>query len=302
MKTGALNNLTNIRNFFSLLCFEQNATKEEVHNFLQELLKYTFAKNNINIKDYIVTYHFIKEEDKFEKTKKHEKKADQENRLFSNHTKAMMITDTINSEKFDVYFPAEFASVKVWKEENHIKQKQEKSCTHNIEDKLFEKTTLRVENVEMYLEFIFSVLHEYVHIIQYIKTPNKMRRIDDVFEAMQYSQYAIQIYMPNSKRKRLILKTLNKYNDAQGYISPCEQDADKKAYNYFHSILVDLIKNETNSELNDFLCYTMQFLENTKNRLMFNYSLFEQFNAEAIDKLGELNFEEELNALENLIV
>lgn len=295
MKKDFDENLIEIKNFFKLLCFDQNATKEEVNHFLWNCLKYVFNQEGLNINNYKIYFHFVKEEDKFKKTKKQQKKEVLNEKLFSNLTKAVLMKDDDDKTLFDIYFPAQFASVKVSLEENH--KKRTKTVHSEDEDKNHLKTIQRIQNVDEFLDFIFTVFHEYAHMIQYIKQEKIMNEYDENDAEMKDAQEAIKYYMPKGKKKRLILKTLDKYFDAQGYVAQYEQDADTQAYEYFISLVLKLINNTKNQEFFDFLGLVISFLNQIKNNLKINYDIYEKLNAEAIDKLGTLNFEDELEEI-----
>jgi hypothetical protein len=196
---------------------------------------------------------------------------------------------------FDIYFPTQFASVKVSLEENH--KKRTKTIHTEDEDENHLKTIQRIQNVDEFLDFIFTVFHEYAHMIQYIKQEKAMNEYDANDAEMKDDQQAIKYYMPNSRKKRLILKTLDKYFDAQGYIAQYEQDADSEAYEYFISLVLQLINNTKDQEFFDFLSLVVSFLNQIKHNLKINYNIYEKLNAKAIDKLGTLNFEDELDEI-----
>ncbi len=293
MKTKMNNNLTNIRNFFHLICYEQNATREEVHNFLQELLKYVFKKNNININDYTITLHCVKEEDKFEKTKKQESKLSQESRMFSHNTKALMMHDKIDPTLFDIYYPHEFISLKPTTDQQKKPKSKKKNETEEI-DELYVKTRSRVKNLENFLEFIYNMFHEMAHMMQYIQEPEQMKMYDDEIEEMDRNRELIEICLTQNKEKRRLLKTIDKYVEAQGFIAPYETDANEKADEYFYSLLQTLIRHEQDEELLDFFCLTTKFLKDLSLANLEHEDVQAKFSEEAKEKLEELNLSEHL--------
>ena len=291
MKQKLNKNLTNIRNFFHLICYEQNASKEEVYNFIQELIKYVFKKNNINIDDYTIILHCIKEEDKFKKTKKQESKLSKESRMFSNNTKALMMHDKIDPTLFDIYYPYEFISIKSSKEN----QRKPKKINNDEEiDELFIKTLSRVKKLENFLEFIYNIFHEIAHIIQYIQEPEQMKQYDDEIEEMDKNRELIEICLTENKEKRRLLKTIDKYVEAQGFIAPYELDANEKADEYYYSLLQTLISHERDEELLDFFCLTTKFLKDISSENLEHENVQAKFSDEAKEKLKQLNLSEHL--------
>lgn len=85
-------NLKNIRDFFNLIYYQNNATQEEIHNFLHECLKYTFEENGFDMTEFDLTIH--------NKVKNTLIKCD-----------AQMIADDNNPNKFDFYFKDKFFKV-----------------------------------------------------------------------------------------------------------------------------------------------------------------------------------------------
>lgn len=81
-------NLKNIRNYFSLIYYQNNATKEETYNFLRECLKFTFDQNNLNVNDYDVTFHIPKH-------------------VPLQKSNAAMVANEKDPKKFDVFLNAE---------------------------------------------------------------------------------------------------------------------------------------------------------------------------------------------------
>jgi len=92
-------NLKNIRKFFSQIYYENNATREEIYNFLQECLKFVFDRNNLNLKDYNITFHILKQ-------------------LPLKSCDATMIANDKDENKFDVFLKADSLKIKDIKDVN----------------------------------------------------------------------------------------------------------------------------------------------------------------------------------------
>lgn len=52
--------ISKIQDFFDLILTERNASREEVHHFLWECLKFVFEFNNIDINQYEIQFHSLK--------------------------------------------------------------------------------------------------------------------------------------------------------------------------------------------------------------------------------------------------
>lgn len=94
-------NLKNIRKFFYQLFNEENATREEVYNFLQECLKFVFEKNNLNINDFNVNLHIVKQ-------------------LPISSCDATMIANDKDETKFDVFLKSNSLKIKNYLDVQHF--------------------------------------------------------------------------------------------------------------------------------------------------------------------------------------
>lgn len=245
-------NLNAIKGFFYLIYKEGNASRQEVYNFLRECLRFVFVENNLNLDDFDIQFHFINEEDKFIKTNKQIKKEIKDNSYFLNGFNAIMQADDKNPKKFDVYFPSKFASFKI-SEPFKYKQNEDK-------DIAFECFILQFED---YFGFIFTAFHEFGHIIQYITESKQMNEYDKKHSELDGDLKLIKKFMPNSKEKRLIIKTIEQHIDASNYVAPYEEDADSQATYYYSTLLITLLEQSEN-EFFDFLAYNLDFVENVK--------------------------------------
>jgi len=194
MKNKLNKNLTNIRNFFELIYKEGNATKEEVYNFLRECLTYVFDQNCLNPEDYEVNFHFLSTGRDRSADKKLSKAQKEDNSLLDGFS-AYVQASEYDDRKFDVYFPKDMASFKI---------SSPFKCGKNrdYDDALYEY----IERFANYFNFVFTTLHEFAHIVQYITTPDIMAEADETAINHGKVEYAIKKYMPNSKDKRMRLR------------------------------------------------------------------------------------------------
>ena len=149
------------------------------------------------------------------------------------------------------------------------------------------------DDASKFFSFIYYILHEYGHVIQNIENPELFEQHDDFLEFLELAPIIISNHSEN-KEKRLIIKALKKYLNAQEFMSCIEREANKKAYIYFVSIVENLIGLEQDEEFTNFLCSLRTFLEKIKKD---NYDIYKHYgreNQDAIKQLKELNFDDEL--------
>lgn len=255
-------NLTNIRNFFELIYTHGNATKEEVYHFLRECLHYVFDQNALNVEDYEINFHFLPSTTGKKPNQKLSKQEMKENMLLGGFC-AYVEADEADDRKFDVYFPNDMKSFKITTPFQCGKKR-------NYEDAKDEY----IERYENYFNFVFTVLHEYSHIIQYITTPDIMAEADETEINHAKIEYATKKYMPNSKDKRLLLHLLEKYFEASSYTCESEMDADEQATQYYTDILCQIVNAEHDTELVDFLLANYMFVEHAHRRSKQNQYVF----------------------------
>ena len=277
MKAKLNNNLTNIRNFLNLLR-KENPTQEEVVNFLLEMKTFVFNQYGLNENDYDIKIQFV-----------HPKVLD--------YDEAQMCADINNSKKFSISLNkhsllGNINLINIKRTKENKKAEQE---TENLE----EQHRNRISSI---LTLTQSYLHELGHVFQYIKTPNKMNQEDEIKDAVYQALEEICLYLDNNKKKRLLIKTLSKHINAMAYMSGLEKDANRKCYIYFANLLSILLSSEEDEEMIDFLCLLYQNINQAKKQ---NHKLYRQYskeNRDAIEKLHDLKFEEELeNLTRNLI-
>ena len=268
MKNKLNKNLTNLRNFFELIYTTGSATREEVDSFLRETLKFVFNENALNVEDYEVNFHFLPSKSNKKPNQKLSKQQMKDNMLVGGFC-AYVQADEADDRKFDVYFPQEMRSFKIT---------TPFQCGKNRDyDEALDEYIERFGN---YFNFIFTLLHEYSHIIQYITMPDIMAEADETEINHAKIEYATKKFMPNSKEKRLLLRLLENYFKASSYTCESEMDADEQATQYYTDILCQIINAEQNAELVDFLLANYQFVEHAhrsskKHQYIFKPQLYE---------------------------
>lgn len=269
MKSTLNKNLTNIRNFLVLLKTE-NPTQEEVVNFLLNLKTFVFNQYGLNENDYNITIQFVSPK-------------------VLDYDEASMFADEHNNKKFTIYLNKEKLSGKnnlVRIERNNQNKKTEQQ-TSNLE----EQHNNRIESI---LALTQSFLHEIGHVMQYILKPKQMQQEDELKTTVYDSLEHIYFLLENSRKKRLIIKTLNKHINALAYMSGPEKDANRKSYIYFANVLAILLSVEEDEANAEFFCILYHNLNLAKK---YNYELYRKYtkeNREAIKKLHDLEIEKEL--------
>ncbi len=272
MKEKLNKNLTNIRHFLSLLRTE-NPTQEEVVNFLFECKTYVFNQYGLNENDYDISLQFV-----------HPKELD--------FDEAKMSAEENNSNKFTITLNKQ----KLLGKNNLVTIKR------NSENKKYEQNSdnLKLQHnnrIRSILTLTQSFLHELGHVMIYITNPKAMKREDELKDNLYDTFEQVCFLMPNNKKTRLIIKALGKHINALAYMSMPEKDANRKYYIYITNILMCLISVEEDEEMLNFLS-TLYLNFNRARKL--NHKLYRQYskeNREAINKLHDLNFEQELENL-----
>ena len=212
-------NLNNIRNFLHLIYWEENASHEEVFNFVQELITYVFNQYGIDRNKYDIEIHFV-------------------SKNILGDCSARMFREEKYENKFHIIFNKKHKSFKL----NEKNYDSKYFTNKNIKGESY-NTPADNDIADFYI-FIIDALHEIGHIVQYIRNTKYMLNADKNQQNLNESFNLLNSLMENSKEKKAILRNLETHIDALEYMSPIEKDADKKAYIYFVSILQNLIKTE----------------------------------------------------------
>lgn len=272
MKEKLNKNLSNIRKFLSLLRTE-NPTQEEVVNFLFDCKTFVFNQYGLNENDYDISIQFVSPK---------ELDFDEAKMCADEHDPNKFVI-TLNKQK--LLGKNNLVTVKRNNENKKVEQESE-----NLE-------TQHNNRIKSILTLTQSFLHELGHVMIYITNPKTMKREDELKDNLYDTFEQVCFLMPNNKKTRLIIKTLGKHINALAYMSMPEKDANRKYYVYITNILTCLINVEEDEEMLNFLC--LLYLNFNRARKL-NHKLYRKYtkeNREAIDKLHDLNFEEELENL-----
>ena len=237
-------NLKNIRNFFELIYYNNNASREEVYNFLCECLKFVFQKNNLNLKDFEINLHILK-------------------KLPKKSSDASMVANDKDEKKFDVYLSSSALKIK------------------NDHD------------VMAFLYYIYVFLHEFGHIIQYIKHPDDMGIFDDEYIAYEETYNDLILVKHKNKEFRRMSNGFAKFFDSIDSISPVEKNANKQAYTYYRDILDQLIMHEKDENLAEFYASAYTNLQYIRKDDHIFYRKYNKIQKDALATLKEYGFDED---------
>lgn len=257
-----------------MIYWEENASYEEIYNFLQELITYVFNQYGIDRNKFDIKLHFV-------------------SKAILGDCTARMFREEQYENKFHIIFNKKYKSFKVTEknyDSKYFLNKINKGESFN---------TPADNNIADFYIFIIDALHEIGHIVQYIRNAKYMLNEDKNQQNLNKSFNLINSLMKNSKEKRAILKNLDTHIDALEYMSPIEKDADKKAYIYFVSILQNLIRTEKDEEFLDHLCCLYGFMNHTRKDYFTSYRKHNRRNKNSITKLNELNLTDVLEELSN---
>ena len=152
-----------------------------------------------------------------------------------------------------------------------------------------------------FFSFVYYAFHEFSHLIQFIKNPEETRSITEQHDNLNKSITIIKRLMINSKEKRLIIKSLKNHLNAIEFMDSVERDANQQAYDYFISILQQLIAVEYREDFVDFLCSLYNFLEDIKKDNYAIYKKYGRINQANLLRLSKTNWQDELNKISEIV-
>ena len=250
------------RDFFELIYKQQNATREEVINFLNHCLNYVFETNNIDISQYKITLHPTK-------TK------------VLDDADAKVEQDEKNPNQFDVYFDDKFLSFKGTKKIKNAKKSKERE---------FQSES---DYMGDFLNFIYVMFHEFHHIIQYIKKPKVMKNWEETKLSIAKLTNSINSFDLEKAEKKELLSALSAHEDAMDYVSRIEREANKQAHVYFAKIIDKLSFLETDPELEELFYSFYTFINKIRKDEFYFYRKYNKINAEKLRVLEGYNIYEE---------
>lgn len=167
----------------------------------------------------------------------------------------------------------------------------------NIFDVYFQKKYMvlknsSTENMEGLLSLIYNALHEYAHIMQYIKYPELMADYDNEKNTVYENMVKI-VNNSSPKNARVLIREYMKHADAKRIISSVEKDANNQAYKYFKLILNCLLKDEFDPNLRQFYLDIINYINNIRKDEFYNYRIQNKLNKQALSILEGYNIQQE---------
>lgn len=259
--------ITNIYDFLKSVYYNKSASREEFRNFLNDCLKMVFDANNLDLNDYQIILHDAKP---------------------INPQKQLTRLNVYNSNIKENEIPP-YEICFMWQDD---KDPHKFGVCFNRNDTVF-KYSNDFDFNDLTL-FIYFALHEFAHIIQYIKHP-------DIFDFYNNNRECAHLYVPayaetlDTKSKNLVLKAFKKHVDSKAAACKIEKNANAQAYAYLSSLLQEIINQETDLEFKYFIHTQLLVLRKFRKTEFESYRIANKNNKEALATLLEYGIcEEEL--------
>lgn len=260
-----LTNTQKIENFFESIYLHDSATKEDIQNFLRNCLKFVFDLEKVNLEDYEINFRPIKEN-------------------LLNNAEACVVKDDKYLNKFSIYFLEKYTSFKGYS----VKQKKSSENIHSNNDKEF---VSRMDYMADYLNFIYTMFHEFHHVMQYIKKPKHMKKFDNTKRAIEELLVSINDFDLSKKDKDKASRALQSHENAMDFVSHIEREADKKAHFYFTSLLDLLIFCEQNETMLCFYDSVYRYVNAIRKDEFFFYRKYNKKNAQSLKVLKKYDID-----------
>jgi len=252
-----------MRNFYERIFKEKNATREEITNFLNDCLNYVFEYHNLDIEEYSITLHPTK-------TK------------YLDDADAKVEQDEKDLKKFDVYFDDNFLSFKG--------TRKDKKASKKAKERIFQDER---EYMADFLNFIYTMFHEFHHIIQFIKQPKVMKDWETTKFSIKKLAQNINSFDQSKEEQQKILSALDAHEDAMSYVSRIEREANKKGHEYLTKTLDYLIFVERDPELQNFFCSVYTYANAIRKDEFYFYRKYNKINADQLEILKHFNINTE---------
>lgn len=151
---------------------------------------------------------------------------------------------------------------------------------------------LTTESIEHILTLMFMALHEFGHIIQFIKFQNIMDDYDKEHQIV-YKNIGDIVKYQDRKSQNLITRQYLKHEEAKLLISVIERDASYQAYQYSKIIFNTLLEYEDDPIMQAFLKTGIKFNNKMRQDLYKKYRKADKENKEALRILNDYGIKEE---------
>lgn len=142
---------------------------------------------------------------------------------------------------------------------------------------------------------IYVFFHEIGHMMQDILKPDEIEVFDEEKLVSEKALIEMKLEKHKDKEKRLLIKALAKFNNAQCYIGPMEKDADRQSYLYLHKLLLTLLAFEQDEDMIEYLIILFNDLQYTRKQEFIIYRKYSKLNREALEVLKENKLDMDLD-------
>ena len=259
--------------FFELLYKEKNASQEEVYNFSIECLKYVFKLQNIDLKKYNINIHFKKLNN------------EEDGRSYCEQSAKDKNTFDVVMNKEDLTFHLSPLSNAVYYDE---------AKSRNINKNEFHNPRLEYhKSLTNFCYFLNTLLHEYAHIVQYVKCPNLIGKSDmDRYLTGESIKKHLATIEDKNEKKLLIKQFITHYNN-KDFIRLIEKDANRQAFAYTKVLLKHLINEAKDNDFKWFLYNLLKTSKQIRQEDFVDYRIFNKHNKFTLQILNEHNVPED---------
>ena len=260
-------NTDKLLNFFKLLHKEHEASTEEVFNFSRDCLEYVFKLQNIDISKYTINLHFVRLETESD-------------------GRSYMIQDEKDENKFEIY--ADITDLKFQPKPLSQMVYYDEAKSRNYNKDHFNDDKLKYTNaLTKFSYFLNTILHEYAHVIQYIKAPNLITKsdMDKYLTAKNMQKYLTTI--TDKDKSRTVEKQFNTHYFEKDFTRLVEKDANRQATLYTITMLKHLINSTDDFKLKIFLYNLYKVSKQIKKEDYLAYRISNKKNKQAIKILNE---------------
>jgi len=260
-------NVSKLLSFFELIYKEKNASQEEVYNFSLECLDYVFQLQKIDLKKYKINVRFK------------QLSSEEDGRSYCEQSAKDKNSFEVVLDKNDLTFKLSPLNKKIYYDEGKSKNVN-KDEFHNPELEYHKSLT-------NFCYFLNTLLHEYAHVVQYIKTPNLIAKSDMdrhiTGESITKHLKSIQ----DKNERKLLTKQFHTHYYEKDFIRLIEKDANRQAFAYTNVMLRQLINEAKDNNFKWFLYNLLKVSKQIRQEDFMNYRVSNRHNKFALQILNE---------------
>lgn len=266
-------NTSKLLSFFELLYKEKNASQEEVYNFSIECLKYVFQTQNIDLNKYTINLHFRALND------------EEDGRSY-------MEQSAKDEKVFDVYMNKADLTFKLSPISKAVYYDEAKSKNLN-KDEFHNPVAEYLKSLTNFCYFLNTLLHEYAHVVQYIKTPKLIEKsdMDRYLTGQSITKYLQTVQ--DKKERTLLQKQFLIHFYKKDFIRLVEKDANRQAFAYTNVMLRQLINEAKDNNFKWFLFNILKTSKAIRKEDFMDYRSANRHNKLALQILNAHNVPED---------